>query len=283
MTLAITRLLTPLARRNLIMVKPGGNTFRCAAGWAAALITWILLSPCIAEVKEPDRTVDLLTLETASFTNVTVTHASTSHVFIKHQGGLTSLKISELPLDIQERLGYPVPKPKTNTVAKWTRSQVSKIRSQDLERVKHDLEARVPGARLPRLEKLSPAALATVAAVLLILHLFFSFCCALICRKAGLEPGFLIWMPLFQLLPLVRAANMSPWWVLAWLVPLLNIVAQVLWAFKIAKARQKSVWTAVLLLLPPTSLLAFLYLAFSAGAAKEKPSPGPQLMTLEAI
>ena len=53
---------------------------------------------------------------------------------------------------------------------------------------------------------------------------------------------------------------------LAMFVPLLNVVAQILWCFKITEARGKSVWVAVLLIVPGPSLFAFLYLAFSDAA-----------------
>jgi hypothetical protein len=88
----------------------------------------------------------------------------------------------------------------------------------------------------------------------------------LICQKVGHPPGILVWLPLVQLLPLLRAAGMSGWWFLAYLVPGLNIVAQIIWSLKIAKARGKSVWVGVLLLLPVANLFSFLYLAFSNGA-----------------
>jgi apolipoprotein N-acyltransferase len=105
----------------------------------------------------------------------------------------------------------------------------------------------------------------------------------LICRKAGHPPGALIWVPVLQLFPLLRAAGMSGWWFLAFCVPLLNIVAQVLWCLNIAKARGKSVWVGVLLCLPITYLFAFLYLAFSnGGPAEEEDEREPRIMTLEA-
>jgi hypothetical protein len=69
--------------------------------------------------------------------------------------------------------------------------------------------------------------------------------------------------------PLLRAAGMSGWWLVAWFVPGLNLVAMTLWSFKIVERRNKSPVWAVLLLLPFTNLLAFLYLAFSGG---ESPS-----------
>jgi hypothetical protein len=76
---------------------------------------------------------------------------------------------------------------------------------------------------------------------------------------------------------------MSGWWFLAYFVPVLNIVAQVLWCFNISKARGKSVWVGVLLLLPVTGLFAFLYLAFSnVVPADEDEEPEPKIMTLQA-
>ena len=66
-------------------------------------------------------------------------------------------------------------------------------------------------------------------------------------------------------------------------MPVLNIVAQVMWCLNIAKARGQSAWVGVLLLLPLINLFVFLYLAFSEGtSAKEEAEPEPKIMTLEA-
>jgi hypothetical protein len=94
----------------------------------------------------------------------------------------------------------------------------------------------------------------------------------------------LVWVPLFQIFPMLRGAGMSPAWFIGYFIPVLNIVVQIMWCFKIAKARQKSPLVGVLLLLPGLSLLAFLYLAFSDGVSDEKEtkkSP-PQRMALRA-
>jgi hypothetical protein len=105
----------------------------------------------------------------------------------------------------------------------------------------------------------------------------------LICKKAGHTPGLLVWLPVFQLFPLLRAAGMSAWWFVAWLLPLLNIVAFILWSVKITKARGKSGWVAVFLILPLTSFLAILYLAFSNGARAGRDGEEPEVMSLQAV
>ena len=104
----------------------------------------------------------------------------------------------------------------------------------------------------------------------------------MICTKAGTAPGLMVWLPVFQVFPLLRAAGMSPLWFLAYFVPVLNILAQVMWSIKIAEARGKNVLVGIMLLVPLLNLLAFLYLAFSSGVEQEKKAERKvQIMTLE--
>jgi hypothetical protein len=98
------------------------------------------------------------------------------------------------------------------------------------------------------------------------LYIFASICFWLICRKTHIAPGPLVWVPILQLIPLLRAANMPRVWFFAYFVPVLNIVALILWCIKIVRTRGKSPWVAFLLVLPVINFFAFLYLAFSRSA-----------------
>jgi hypothetical protein len=118
---------------------------------------------------------------------------------------------------------------------------------------------------VPPLPQFPTAVIAGVLGALLACHLFFCYCCKLIVRKTANEAGFLIWLPVLQLFPLLRAAGMSGWWFILWMLPGLNLLASIVWCFKIVSARGKGVVWAILLLLPFTNLIAFLYLAFSDG------------------
>ena len=71
---------------------------------------------------------------------------------------------------------------------------------------------------------IGPKLILAVLGVLLLLYLFHCYCCMLICRKTGKPPGVLVWLPVLQLFPLLRAAGMSAWWFLACFVPVLNLV-----------------------------------------------------------
>ena len=123
--------------------------------------------------------------------------------------------------------------------------------------------------------------LLSFCAMLLAIHLFTCYCCKLVVEKAGAEPGIWIWLPLLQLVPMVRAAGMPLLWVLAFFVPVLNVLAAVVWCLKISEVRGKSVWFALLLMLPVTGPFAFLYLAFSNSGRAGKDDRRIEVMTLE--
>ena len=242
-------------------------------------------------------TFKLLRIETRSgtnlYTNVTVTTKAKSHIFIAHVGGMASLKVSDLPPDVQQKLGYLdvlAAKAATNTASTWAKKEMAKMDVPQVKALRSQLEQKWRGEPVTRLSalgllgpKLSWMALGIAGLLGLLVYLFYSYCCLLICRKAGHPPGGLIWLPLVKLVPMFRAAGMSCWWLLAFVVPGLNLVPMILWALKITKVRGKSVWVAVLLLLPVSSLFAFLYLAFSDGAAGGAAGgPEPKIMTLQA-
>jgi hypothetical protein len=128
--------------------------------------------------------------------------------------------------------------------------------------------------------------LAILAAAALLGHVLVSCLLRRICIKAGAPPDLLIWVPLLQLVPLARAARMSPGSVLlvgaaAVAGPVLQGVSSpyaslanaaglvvillfwLTWCVKICQARKKSPLLAVPLALPGLNLLALLYLAGS--------------------
>jgi hypothetical protein len=222
---------------------------------------------------------------------VTVTTKAKNYIFILHAGGMTSIKTAELPPDLQQKLGYaaaPASKALTNTAAAWTKKELAKIGAPQIRDLRKQLQQwrAHPPARLSAMvgigSKPNYRVLGIVLLLGLLLYLFYCYCCMLICRKTGHPPGILVWLPVLQLIPLLRAAGMSPWWVLGCFVPVLNLVPLILWPLKIAKARGKSVWIGVLLLLPVTAPSAFLYLAFSNGASEaDDEGPEPRVMSLQ--
>jgi hypothetical protein len=264
--------------------------------YAAGRLIWLAMAACSVLLSGPvgaeEEKFDVLQIGTRAYTNVTVTTKAKNYIFILHATGMTNLKIAELSLELQQQLGYAVAggsKGATNAAAVWAKKELARINLPQFKDFGKQLEQKwggQPAARLTALGLIGPklnwTALGIVIGLYLLLYLFYCYCCMLICQKAGHPPGILVWLPVMQLFPLLRAAGMSGWWFLACFVPVLNLVPLILWPLKIAKARGKSGWIGVLLLLPVTNLFAFLYLAFSnAAAVEEDEGPEPTVMCLQ--
>ena len=190
-----------------------------------------------------------------TYCDVTIRTKAKNYIFISHSSGMTSIKVTQLPNELREQLGYA---PKTTPTPKRIANQAAAL----LEQVKAQI---LKTSRLIA-SKLQQPALPGLIATLLLAHLFCSYCLLLICQKIGMNPGMLVWFPVLQAVPMLRAASMSTWWLGAFLIPGLNVYAWVLWCIKVVAARQKTTPLAILLMFPPTSWFAFLFLALSEDA-----------------
>jgi hypothetical protein len=224
-----------------------------------------------------DETFALVETKTGVYSNVTVTTKSEDYIVIQHSMGLASLKVTELSPEVQEELGYVTAKSKLDlgsmTVTAKARSLMEAIPATQIEEAWNDYAP----AGTPAL-KLDARFIGVVLGAMVIGYLFFCLCGSMICQKAGRPAGILMWIPIVQFIPLFRAANMSPLWLLGMFVPLLNIWTHILWSFRIAGARGKG-WGTALLLILPTYPLAFIYLAFAGtgdALASEEVPPTPE-------
>lgn len=233
--------------------------------WYLALALWIgLASP---DVWAMDVKLPTLKSGTDVFTNVTVYDKSETDIFIRHSRGFGNIKISNLDDATQILLGFksePTIVEAASTGAEGSSAAVQKMRaSLAVAHVKLPSEPEM--LKLISQYRPTPDKLMIAAAIAAIGYLFICFCLKQICLKAGSQPGALVWVPILQIIPLLRAAQMPTWWFVVFLIPVLNVLAQILWCFRIAKACGKGNLVAVFLILPVTNLLAFLYLAFSKG------------------
>ena len=236
----------------------------------AALVVSLLLLGVQSLMAAGEIQVPLIKTSTEEYQNVKVFNRTASHLSFSYEHGTAVIKLSDIDPDSlaaieRAQAGLPEPIPgmpvETTTVAttkapltfNW--ETITKLASSKLT-----ADSLPPGITMVWVWRF--------LGVLAGLWFGFSLCCSLICKKAGQPGGLLVWLPVFQVIPLFRAAGMSGWWFLAQFIPLLNLVAFVLWAVKISQARGKGFLTAVFLILPVTNIFAFLYLAFSNGHAK---------------
>jgi hypothetical protein len=174
---------------------------------------------------------------------------------------MSNIKLQELEPDAKESLGYAVAT-STNGLA-GAGPKESSIRRRNAEESPQYVEVQfVNGVNLQAGGweiQLNHTALACIA----VGYLLFCSCACLLCQKTGTKPGILIWLPILQMFPLLRAAGMSGWWFLALFIPILNIVAWLGWCVNIVISRRKSLWWALFLILPVTNVTAFVYLSLA--------------------
>jgi hypothetical protein len=266
----------------------GHKVFRTRPLKLVLALKWVILTLCIASPSRLLSAVEerfaVLQIGTRTYRNVTVTTKDKNYIFILHAAGMSNIKIAELTPEVRERLGYhamPEPRKKgTSAASAWAKSAIAKIEIPHLKNLPHSLVA-ARAAAVP--SNLPPNILLTAAAIGIGSFLLFCYCSMMICKKTGNDPGVLIWIPVLQIFPLLRAASMPAGWFFAFVIPIFNVIAFIAWSINIAQARGKSGWVALWLLLPITNFLAYLYLAFSSGTPVKTVSPRRmELMTLEA-
>src|SRR5689334_19860051 len=74
-------------------------------------LSWLVVAAVLANSAihaKSEETFPVLRTKTTTYTNVTVTTKNKSYIFILHSAGMNSIKISDLPDDIQQQLGYRV-------------------------------------------------------------------------------------------------------------------------------------------------------------------------------
>jgi hypothetical protein len=215
-----------------------------------------------------DQFLPVLETKAGVYSNVTVTLKTPRDIHIRHDRGIGNIDLIDLDDETKAKLGYEAASRDDAAAG----GGVAGLPAEWLDALQRAGGGDATDGQLP-IEiptAVSSGLLVIVLVVGLVFHLFFSYCGRLICIKTSNEPGVMIWLPVLQIFPMLRAAGMSGWWFLGLFVPVLNLVVQILWCINIVKARGKHVIWAILLILPVLNLVAFLYLAFSNdGASRE--------------
>lgn len=220
----------------------------------------------------------VLQTRTEAYQNVTVISRTATHVFVKHSRGVANIKLTALDAPTLTALGFrntdeAVVLANASDSAAAAANSPSRFAglTDSLNNLKGGFASGTP------MPQISQTVLWAILGGFVLAYFFFCYCASLIVKKTGNEPGLLIWLPVLQMFPMLRAASMSGWWFLALFVPVLSLVMQIIWCFKISQARGKGIMTAIMLILPFTNLFAFLYLAFAdgkgGGRTDEEPKP----------
>jgi hypothetical protein len=208
----------------------------------------------------------LSTYDGTTFSNVTVTSQSKTHLSFKHADGFASVKLSMLPPEEQAKIGYtPPPPPKSlldhtkEVTSGLTKNLAQWLSDPRVQALNQEIRAEVNRVITENDKVILYSAIGGVACI----YLLFSLAAVKICRKTTVRPGLWVWLPGFEWISLLKAAGMSPWNFIWLLIPPINLIVMAVWCFRICRMRHKSSALGFLLLIPVINILAYFYLAFS--------------------
>lgn len=84
-----------------------------------------------------------------------------------------------------------------------------------------------------------------------------------IAQKTNTENPWFAWVPILNIILMLNVAKKPIWWIILFLIPIVNIVIAVMVWMAVAEARNKPSWWGVLMLVPVVSLIVPGYLAWS--------------------
>lgn len=134
----------------------------------------------------------------------------------------------------------------------------------------------------------APAALVAIIAgfgmilviIVLAVYLYYCLCLFLIAKKMGVPAPWTAWIPLVQIWTFVASAGKPGWWVLLFLVPLVNLFIGIYLWICITENLGKNKWLGLLILVPLVGLFYPAWLAFSKSDHSGGYTPPPSEDTL---
>jgi magnesium-transporting ATPase (P-type) len=94
-------------------------------------------------------------------------------------------------------------------------------------------------------------------------YIFAAFALMTIAEKTQTPNAWLAWIPIANVVLMIMVARKPIWWLVLFLIPLVNIVVSVILWMAIAEARRKPSWWGILTIIPVLNLIAIAYLAWS--------------------
>jgi hypothetical protein len=102
-----------------------------------------------------------------------------------------------------------------------------------------------------------------VLACFLVGYIYISLALQTISEKTNTANGWLAWIPIANIILMLNIAKKPLWWIILFLIPLVNIVMAILVWMGVAEARSKPSWWGILIIIPFVNLIVPGYLAWS--------------------
>lgn len=107
------------------------------------------------------------------------------------------------------------------------------------------------------------AAFGLYVLVMIAFYIYFSLALMVIANKTGTPNSWFAWVPILNLILMIQIARKPIWWILLFLIPIVNIVILVILWMAIAEARNKPSWWGILMIVPLIGVVVPGYLAWA--------------------
>ena len=99
--------------------------------------------------------------------------------------------------------------------------------------------------------------------IYVVIYVYVAYCIMVIAKRTNTENAWYAWVPFLNLYLLCKIADKPGWWIILFLIPLVNIVISIIVWMRIAEKMGKPSWLGILWVIPPLGLIIVGYLAFS--------------------
>lgn len=97
----------------------------------------------------------------------------------------------------------------------------------------------------------------------LAMYIYVSLALMTIAQKTNTENGWFAWIPILNIILMLNIAKKPIWWIILFLIPLVNIVMAIIVWMGVAEARNKPNWWGILMIVPVANVVVPGYLAWS--------------------
>jgi Family of unknown function (DUF5684) len=115
----------------------------------------------------------------------------------------------------------------------------------------------------PRDAAMGGAFLFFIFGVVAVCYVYVALALQTIAQKTNTENGWLAWIPIANIYLMIMIGRKPVWWIILFLIPIVNIVMYVIIWMAIAEARGKPNWWGILIIVPVANLIVPGYLAWA--------------------
>lgn len=102
-----------------------------------------------------------------------------------------------------------------------------------------------------------------ICIVLLVAYVYHALALQTIATKTNTENPWFAWIPILNIILMLNIAKKPIWWIVLFLIPIVNIVFIILVWMGIAEARNKPNWWGILVIVPVANIIVPGYLAWA--------------------